>query len=127
MFVSHYGPGGEFDSDWYGILCLPDITDQEGSLILTGKTVWPSTWAFLIFVNRKPPMPGPGPDAPPPPDSPAPLPDEHMHTRPAWRTTPRSTRRIRKSRPDQPPPPEPAPEPITWQREYRVLLHHLKG
>jgi hypothetical protein len=58
-----------------------------------------------------------------------------MHTRPAWRTVPRSTRRIRKSRPDQPPPPEPAPEPIrqplhswiTWQREYRVLLHRLKG
>ena len=80
-------------------------------------------------------MPGPGPDAPPPPNPPAPPPEEHMPTRPAWRTVPRSTRRIRKSRPDQPPPPEPAPEPIrqplhswiTWQREYRVLLYRLKG
>ncbi|OJA12256.1 hypothetical protein AZE42_04072, partial [Rhizopogon vesiculosus] len=72
----------------------------------------------------KPAMPGPGgPDVPPPPDPPAPPPEEHMPARPAWRTVPRGTRRIRKPRPDQPPPPEPAPEPtrqpmhswITWQ------------
>ncbi|OAX31810.1 hypothetical protein K503DRAFT_870477 [Rhizopogon vinicolor AM-OR11-026] len=72
----------------------------------------------------KPAMPGPGgPDVPPPPEPPAPPPEEHMPSRPAWRTVPRGTRRIRKPRPDQPPPPEPAPEPtrqpmhswITWQ------------
>lgn len=85
--------------------------------------------AFLIFDDRKPPMPGPGPDAPPPPDPPAPPPEEHPASRPAWRTVPRGTRRIRKSRPDAPPP-EPVAEPsrpshaswIAWHREYRISL-----
>ncbi|KAG0704131.1 hypothetical protein DFH29DRAFT_913097 [Suillus ampliporus] len=72
----------------------------------------------------KPPMPGPGgPDAPPPPEAPPAPPEDPMPSRPAWRTIPPSTRRMRKRRPDQPPAPEPAPAPIrqpvhswvTWQ------------
>ncbi|KAG2136050.1 hypothetical protein DEU56DRAFT_367159 [Suillus clintonianus] len=54
----------------------------------------------------------PGPDAPPPPEAPPPPPDEPINARPAWRTMPRNTRRIRKQRPDQPPAPEPGPAAI---------------
>ncbi|KAG2347113.1 hypothetical protein BDR05DRAFT_987725 [Suillus weaverae] len=72
----------------------------------------------------KPPMPGPGgPDAPPPPEAPPPPPDEPGPARPAWRTIPRNTRRIRKPRPDQPPPPEPGPAPMRQPVHSWVTWH----
>ncbi|KAG2366333.1 hypothetical protein BDR07DRAFT_1480198 [Suillus spraguei] len=72
----------------------------------------------------KPPMPGPGgPDVPPPPEAPPPPPEEPGPARPAWRTLPRSTRRIRKPRPDQPPPPEPGPAPIRQPVHSWVTWH----
>ncbi|KAG1752144.1 hypothetical protein EDB19DRAFT_1094104 [Suillus lakei] len=72
----------------------------------------------------KPPMPGPGgPDAPPPPEAPPPPPDEPGPARPAWRTLPRNTRRIRKPRPDQPPPPEPGPAPMRQPVHSWVTWH----
>jgi hypothetical protein len=73
----------------------------------------------------KPPMPGAGgPDPPPPPpEAPPPPPEEPGPTRPAWRTLPRSTRRIRKQRPDQPPPPEPGPAPMRQPVHSWVTWH----
>ncbi|KAH0831167.1 hypothetical protein J3R83DRAFT_13743 [Lanmaoa asiatica] len=101
MMKSKYGPGGEFDPEWFVVL-----------------------FSFSLAVahehSRKPPMaPGPAPPPPPAPDVPPP-PEDIQPIRPAWRTVPqRSSRRIRKRQ--DAPPPEPVPEPrqvhswVTWQ------------
>ena len=109
MMKSKYGPGGEFDPEWF---------DDPFSFPLS---------VVAHKHNRKPPMaPAVPPAAPPPPDVPPP-PEDMPQARPAWRTVPqRGTRRIRK-RQDAPPPPEPMPEPrqvgswVAWQREFSCV------
>lgn len=108
MMKSKYGPGGEFDPDWF-------VVPFSSPLTVTHKHY------------RKPPMvPGPPPPPPPPPDAPPP-PEDMPQARPAWRTIPSRSRRIRK-RPDAPPPVEPVLGPrqfdswATWQRKFGHVL-----
>lgn len=109
MMKSKYGPGGEFDPEWFVFL-------------------FSSPLSIAYSRYRKPPMAtGPQPPGPPPPPPDAPPPPEEMPIpRPAWRTVPqRSTRRSRKRQDPVPPPPPPEPRQVhswvTWQRKFGLV------
>lgn len=104
MMKAKYGPGGEFDSDWFAsVFVVLSIT-------------------FLQLCGRRPPMPMPPADPPPPPE--VPPPEEMPPSRPGWRPVQRGGRRIRKSRQEVTQVPVQIPETrtmhswATWQREF---------